>query len=461
MKRKPPKRKTPHKKPAPKPGKQVAEKAPEPVVGNRSNARLPAIILGVFGFLLYANTLTFQFALDDKLYVTHNQFTKNGVAGIPDIWTNELLTGFFGVRKELVAGGRYRPIPLTLHAIEWELLGPDENDDKQDRQDALDTLASWSHFFNAGIYGLTGFLLFSVLAFLFPNTRAGPFYFSFAFLATAFFLAHPLHTEVVANVKSRDELMSVAGALLALWLFLRYLATNRQQFLVFSSAVFMGALFCKESSITFLGIIPLTAYFFTRNQLSRIAMTMVPLVAVAVVYIGLRYLVLGSSQTAEIGELMNNPFVGATGEQKYATVLMTMGLYVKLLFFPHPLTHDYYPYHIPLVEWSEPMAWGSVVLYLGLIGVALWGLPRKTMYSYGILVFLGSFILFSNLVFPIGTFMNERFMYIPSIGFSMIIAHVLVNLTPGFLKNMNTQTAVVAVVSAMIIGGFSLENRHP
>ncbi|MEM9022807.1 MAG: tetratricopeptide repeat protein, partial [Bacteroidota bacterium] len=42
---------------------------------------------------------------------------------------------------------------------------------------------------------------------------------------------------------------------------------------------------------------------------------------------------------------------------------------------------------------------------------------------------------FSNLVFGIGAFMNERFMYIPSLGFGAIFAYFLTNTVPCRLKN--------------------------
>lgn len=434
----------------------AAKEAPKTTSRSLSQHRIPALILALFGFALYMNTIPFQFALDDKLYITHNEFTMEGVDGIGDLWGNELLTGFYGKRKQLVAGGRYRPLPLTMHAIEWELFGPDKNDRAAEKQDALDTLASYSHFINALLYGLTGLLLFSILSYLFPPEHR-KWYLTFSFIATALFLAHPLHTEVVANIKSRDELMSVAGALLALRLFLSYLDNNNFKSLAFSGLALLSALFSKESSITFLGIIPLTVYFFTNHSLKKNFMGLLPLLGLSVLYILIRYSVLGSAQAGEITELMNNPFVDASPADKFATVIYTMGLYIKLLFFPHPLTHDYYPYHIPIVDWSHPGPLISLATYVALIGIAAFGIVRKTMYSYGILLFLGSFILFSNLVFPIGTFMNERFMYIPSIGFSMVIAYLIAVKLPRILKNPNLAQIVPLALTAVLIMGFSIK----
>jgi len=56
----------------------------------------PLLVLFALGFFLYAYTFSFQYALDDKLYITDNQFTKKGFAGIPDILSQESLVGFCG-----------------------------------------------------------------------------------------------------------------------------------------------------------------------------------------------------------------------------------------------------------------------------------------------------------------------------------------------------------------------------
>ena len=46
----------------------------------------------------------------------------------------------------------------------------------------------------------------------------------FPFLTVMLFLAHPLHTEVVASLKNREEILSFLGVLLALKYFLKSLS---------------------------------------------------------------------------------------------------------------------------------------------------------------------------------------------------------------------------------------------
>ena len=51
--------------------------------------------------------------------------------------------------------------------------------------------------------------------------------------------------------------------------------------------------------------------------------------------------------------LLNNPFIYSTKAEEIATVFFTWLLYFKLLIFPHPLTHDYYPKQIPILNFSD------------------------------------------------------------------------------------------------------------
>src|ERR1043166_116053 len=118
-----------------------------PPKAERKSSSLPPLggkggllLLFLFGFLLYVNTISFQYVLDDKLAITENQFTKKGFAGIKDHLTHEMFTGFFGKQKNLVEGGRYRPLAMITFAIEWQLFGDNPY---------------ISHFINAVLYGLT------------------------------------------------------------------------------------------------------------------------------------------------------------------------------------------------------------------------------------------------------------------------------------------------------------------
>jgi len=123
---------------------------------------------------------------------------------------------------------------------------------------------------------------------------------------------------------------------------------------------------------------------------------------------------------------MNNPFYGMSFGEKTATIFYTLLLYLKLLVFPHPLTHDYYPYHIPIMTWADWAPILSLILHLTLLIIAVKGWKKKSIPAYSIWFYLITLSIVSNLFISIGTFMNERFVYHASLGFCIAVAWLLV-----------------------------------
>ena len=154
---------------------------------------------------------------------------------------------------------------------------------------------------------------------------------------------------------------------------------------------------------------------------------------------------------------MNNPFLKLVGNQyvdftlgeKLATVFYTLGKYVQLLFFPHPLSHDYYPKAVDIMQFGDWQVILSVLLYLGMGVFALVRLPKKDILSYCILFYLASLSVVSNLVFPVGTNMSERFIYMPSVGFALLVA-VLFQRLAGKRKVVMAMGALALLVLGIL-----------
>lgn len=389
----------------------------------------------ILSFLLYGNTLVNDYALDDAIVITQNQFTKKGFSGLSDIFTSEYFTGFFGVKKDLVAGGRYRPFSVATFAVEYEFFG-------------MNPLIG--HLLNILLYALIAIILYKILLLLFINYQSKITWLNISFITVILYMLHPIHTEVVANIKGRDELLSMLGAILAFYYALQYLQLKNSKYLIFIFLSFSMGMFSKESAITFLFAIPLAVWFFipTHFQFKKLLTVMSPMVLASVIYLIIRAKVLGPTGVTVVNELMNDSFLGMTGSEKYATIFYTLGVYIKLLLFPHPLTYDYYPYHIPVMEWSQ---WQTLLSLLMNFGLGIWALlllKKRHIISFAILFYFATLSPMSNVLFPIGVFMNERFVFIASLGFSIIIAWLLVNWLPTKIKNLSTykNTAIAILV---------------
>jgi tetratricopeptide (TPR) repeat protein len=372
-----------------------------------------ALIIPLLAFGLYWMCLPYGYVLDDQIVITDNQFTQKGVAGIWDILRTESFSGYFGGQKDLVAGSRYRPLSIISFAIEQSIFGDNP---------------FIRHFINILLYGLCGLLIFRIFSILLPDKEKTPWWLSIPFLTVFLYLLHPVHSEVVANIKGRDEIMTAIGAMGALYCVLRYLPTQKMFWLVASGICMFLGLMSKENAITFLAVIPLTMYFFTNARFRDYAVVFIPSFLAVFIYMVIRTNVIGYilNSGTKITDLMNDPFLEMNSMEKLATIIYTLGQYIRLLIFPHPLTHDYYPYHIPIMNFGKPGTLISLALYIGLAYTffKLW--KSKSIYAWSIGFFVATISIVSNLVFPVGTFMNERFIFIPSIAFSLICAWVLV-----------------------------------
>lgn len=399
-----------------------------------------ALIFLIVSFVLYGNTMGNKYCLDDAIVITQNKFTQQGLKGIDDIFANESFTGFFGESKALVSGARYRPLSIATFAIEKQFFG---------ERPAI------SHFINIVLYFLTGLLLFLVLQQIIPlddKQKIG-----IAFISTLLFLFHPVHTEVVANIKGRDEIMALLLSLVSVYYILQFYRENKISKLVIAAASFFLALLSKENAFFVIVLLPLFLYTAGYKTFGKIFKAYPYLIGAAVVYFIIRQGVTGDLVTVQSDELMNNSFLHASISEKYATIMFTLGVYLKLLVFPHPLTYDYYPYHIPLMDWGSGLVWLSFFLHLALVFAAIYYFRKKIIVSIAIAFYLIPLAPVSNILFPIGVFMNERFLYISSIGFTIIAGYYAFKAYE--LRKMKTFIMVILPV-LFILMGFKTIDRN-
>lgn len=447
--------------------KSSSTKLAEPKIENefqkpRKAGIIPILILAALSVALYINTLRNNYALDDSMVLIRNSFTQQGVAGIGDIFKYDTFTGFWLFNdstknveeivreKKLLTGGRYRPLSLLTFAIEVERFGKDFYD--ENNVYIGKGCPAINHAVNTVYYALTVILLYIILVRLFPlNDKK--WWFSLPFIATLLFALHPIHTEVVANVKGRDEILTLLGSLGALWFSIKYIDTKKIYFLILSGLALLCGLFSKENAITFLAIIPLTLYYFTNAKWKEIGRVMIPIAIASIAFLVIRGQVLGWTHSEEpTKELMNNPFINMSFSERYGTIFVTMLMYIKLLFFPHPLTYDYYPWQIPKTQLTDGLALLSLAIYIALGIYAIYGMiKKKNIPSYAILFFLIALSPVCNIFFCVGTLMNERFIFISSIGFCLLIAWFLTTALTKWLNNDMMSHYITAVVMLIVI----------
>lgn len=430
---------------------------------------LHRLIISLLAMLCYANTLTLHYALDDRMVILESKYTiQGGWEGVKGIFTEDTFTGYFGSDHSIVAGGRYRPMSQLSYLIEFQLFGKSIRDKIGDLDDYNNLhnaaheeffyetpLPFVNHLMNVLYFILLCLLIYEVLSRIFPQYKGGKWFQSLPFIATLLFAMHPIHTEVVANVKGRDEIFAMLGAFAALWASLRYVDTRKWYWLIISLLSFTFGIFSKENTITFLAVVPLALYYLSSDQKRPVdyLVTLVPLIIGSVFFIFARYKALGSMMQPDMtGNILNNPYVNATRAQQIATVLITWGIYLKLLFFPHPLTHDYYPHQIALTDFSNPLVWLLLAGSIALVVYGIWKLRKKTVPAFAILYFIITFSITSNLLFNVGTFMNERFVFMASAGFTLLVGWWIYLLATANAPSLQKLALGVGVCICLLFG---------
>ncbi|MCX7954910.1 MAG: hypothetical protein N3A01_06940 [Bacteroidales bacterium] len=394
---------------------------------------IPYLVILICSFILYGNTIFNDYALDDAIVITQNIYTQKGLKGIPEILSNEFFTGFFKVRKDLVTGGRYRPFSMITFAIEYEFFGKNPH---------------ISHFINVLLFAILCIFIYKTMEkLLYRYNYQKKWYWSMSFITTIIYLAHPIHTEAVANIKGRDEILSMLGSMMSFYYLIRFTENKNNKYLIYIFLSYIMAMFSKEIAITFFATIPLGMWFFLKERLKLTIKPFMTMAAAAIIYFIARHEVLSAPSIKTMPELLNDSFLEMNTSQKYATITYTLGLYIKLLFIPHPLTYDYYPYHIPIMEWSNWQVIISLltILFLGFISIIKF--KQQNILSYGILFYAISLAPVSNIFFPVGTFMNERFVFVASLGFCMIMAYFF----SEYLPLKVNKKIIIALFSILIL----------
>lgn len=425
--------------------KQITPNTPAAQSPRKEFRHIHELIILLLVCVFYCDTLTLNYALDDRMVIMESKpVLQGGWEGVKSIFTEDTFSGFFGGEHSLVAGGRYRPLSQFSFLLEVQLFGKDVVEQIGDLNDynnlhksgndqyfADSHLPVVSHFFNLIYFALLCLLVYYVLKMVFNRYTGEKWYISLPFLAALLFAIHPIHTEAVANVKGRDEIFAMLGAMGALWCCLKYADNHKWWYLLLAFVAMLFGMFSKENAITFLAVVPLTLYFWNNENVRKIdyLWTLLPLILASAIFIIVRYQVLGSMMPEDQTQnILNNPFVNSSKPDELATVFITWAVYLKLLVFPHPLTHDYYPWQMQVTSFANPLVWLVLVACVALIFFAIRGLRKRTIPSYAILFFIITFSITSNFLFNVGTFMNERFVFIPSLGFSLLVAYAFYRL---------------------------------
>jgi len=409
----------------------------------------PALVF-VLSFLLYSNSIGNFYALDDDIYTRKNEYIKEGgLSSIPKIFKQGSLMGF---NKQNDAN--YRPIVLLDFWAETAIFG--EN-------------PYVNHFFNVLFFALGCVVLYW---FLLRLLRAYNPY--IALFITLLFILHPIHTDVVANIKSRDELLGFLFGITCLLNVMKYIQSSKDgeetspdyKYLVFACITLFLSVLCKENSVTMLVIIPVMIFTFTELSIKKVLLNTIPFAAILAVYFLIRANVLSSLTFKDLKiDTVNNSLMAATNvSDMYATNFTLMGRYLRLLFFPYPLSWDYSYNTFPIVSWTDYRSFVPTLIYLAMIGYAAIRVWKRDVYAFCIIFYISTLILTSNLIVKILATFAERFLFLPSVGFCIAVVFLLAK---AFSLDMKTSKLTLPsnmryiLIGVCVLYGIETVSRVP
>ncbi|MBD0287155.1 MAG: tetratricopeptide repeat protein, partial [Flavisolibacter sp.] len=146
--------------------------------------------------------------------------------------------------------------------------------------------------------------------------------------------------------------------------------------------------------------------------------------------------------------VLNNVIYPLQGQERLATNLYIYLHYIRLLIFPFPLSIDYSFSQITPKTFGNGWVLLSFFFFLFLIIGAFKNLSKRTVIGFGILYYLITFSIFSNFFesITIGATIGERFMFLPSLGFCIVLVYGLYLLA----KRINS-TRITPIVLAVLI----------
>lgn len=353
------------------------------------------LILCLFTTAAYIPTFSGQFILDDRPLVKNNVFIREFSRPAFYLFQED------GVCDKSLPGyhtGYYRPLINLFYTLDYKIWGM--------RSSGFRTTNLILHLF-------TCIILYQFL-FTLLGGRLIPF------AITLLFGLHPVNTESVAWISSRNNILVTLFSLISFYYYLKNSKEKKIWAGLLSYLSFVAALFCKEFAVMLLSIFFLYNRIMVENSkvLKDEILGYIPFILILFFYFILRAEVIGSVLTPiSIPNLWKNiyftPFLII---YNLKLILMPSGLHSFIIHYPN----DY-------LSWQ---AFAGFVCF-GLLGFFMWIERKDKGVSFA---FFSFFLALSPVlnIFPLAravTLISMRWLYFPMIFLSLALPIYIKKLT--------------------------------
>jgi tetratricopeptide (TPR) repeat protein len=354
--------------------------------------------------LIYITTLSFAFVYDDVPQILKNPAIQ-AWRFLPQYFTAHVWAAIYPNST----GNYYRPLFLLWMRLNYALFGTDA--------------FGW-HLTSVACHVLATWLVFRVAQKLSGELLT-------AFLAALVFAVHPAHIENVAWISGvTDPLMSclVLGSFLA---FLNFHESHEFGWEVLSLGLFASALLAKETSVVLPVLVFASTLIFGQEKTERggAARRLVaaifessPFLLVVLIYAAMRFRALGS---------WSHPTIPIGWKEVLLTWPSVLWFYLRHLTLPFSLS-EFYP-----LDYVKAASAHAVALPLALLLVAavalfllLRALPQKNVARFALVLIVVPLLPVLDLrSLTTGDIVHDRYLYLSSIGFALLVALALRELT--------------------------------
>ena len=365
-------------------------------------------ILFVISLLLYGWTIGFEYGIDDK-------FITSSINNIDNSFD-----GFLTIFKTWFAGADYRPISFLSFWLERKIYGFSN--------------PHLSHIVNAILFG---FILLKIYDFIlvskfYKNERK---LILLAVLCSIIYAVHPNHVSVVANIKARDNLLSMLFGLFAA-IQLIYYFDYRKIWRILLFIVFITLAFLSKIDAYVFIIAPLLIVFFFRDEKLNFRKLFIftgitfLLFFLTFIITGLFKLQLNKAEYIFSIGFDENPIVGnGTLINRISLLLTSLFYYLKFLFFPSGYYFFYGYNQIPLTGLLSIINITASVSLLLFTILCYRFYHKNRIYTFALLFFLLSIAYALNFYVTVAGIVMDKYNFIASFGFCLALAALIIDIT--------------------------------
>ena len=387
---------------------------------------LPILLPIALGIVVYINAMSNGFVFDDMTTIVHNSYIKDLGQNFPAFFNLD----YFKIAQAEVS---YRPVASLSYFLIYALFNLNPL--------AFHLTSLLLHIFNViGIYALVNIIQHDKKS---------------SSIAALVFACHPVLTEAVNCISYNEDLLVTFFYLLALMLYIKASAKENRSGLpiyFFSLVSFFVALLSKEMAITLPVIIFL--YDLTQQETTKTKDFIKQAIAtvdrqkfyyLGFVLVALGYLVLRFKILVNPADSFSHSRAGLF--ERILFLPDHLFDYIKLVLFPINLNAEYtFAYPDRFLDFSNLF---SFIVIIAIIVGSFYIFQYSKGIFFGIWWFIITLLPVSNLI-EIHNPIAERYLYLPLVGFCMVIA-ILFNKVPGRPDLVQSKT-IARLKYAILIG---------